>query len=177
MKHTSTTWSIKPRASVLECAGPPALSSVVWPAQSSRGLEHSKTLTRHSSAQGFALLEILLAIALFALVSVGMTQAIDGIAKTTTAARQEAQVLRVLESVLAEVAHQPEFKATKINFPKTADHIDASATIEKVRLFTRDKAELDHVFRVRAEAWISDGTSRRIVRSMETYVYSPNSPI
>jgi len=130
---------------------------------------------RHAS--GFALLEILLAIALFAMVAVGMTQAIDGIAKTTTSARQEAQVLRVLESVLAEVAHQPEFKVTKISFPKTTDNIDASATIEKVRLLTKDKVELDHIFRVRAEAWIADGTSRRIVRTMETYVYSPNSPI
>lgn len=124
---------------------------------------------------GFALLEILLAIALFALVSVGMTQAIDGIAKTTTSARQEAQVLRVLESVLAEVAHQPEFKAAHISFPKNGDKIDASATIEKVRLITKDKVELDHIFRVRAEAWISDGPTRRIVRNMETYVYSPNS--
>jgi len=32
------------RASVLECAGPPALSSVSRPSQSSRGLEHSTTL-------------------------------------------------------------------------------------------------------------------------------------
>lgn len=136
-----------------------------------------KHLRPDQRSSGFALLEILLAIALFALVSVGMTQAIDGIAKTTTAARQEAQVLRVLESVLAEVAHQPEFKAAHINFPKTADHIDASASIEKVHLITSDKVELDHIFRVRAEAWISDGTRRRIVRTMETYVYSPNSPI
>jgi len=136
-----------------------------------------RALASTPTAHGFALLEILLAIALFALVSVGMTQALNGIAQTTTAARQEAQVLRVLESVLAEVSHQPEFKATKIDFPQTADHIDARATIEKVRLFTRDKAELDHLFRVRAEAWITDGTSRRILRSMETYVYSPNSPI
>jgi hypothetical protein len=37
--------------------------------------------------------------------------------------------------------------------------------------------ELDHIFRVRAEAWITDGVTRRIVRTMETYVYSPNSPI
>jgi len=151
------------------------------PAKACRRIRQNAALRRAlvstPASQGFALLEILLAIALFALVSVGMTQALNGIAQTTTAARQEAQVLRVLESVLAEVAHQPEFKAAKIDFPKTADHIDASATIEKVRLFTRDKAELDHVFRVRAEAWITDGTSRRIVRSMETYVYSPNSPI
>ena len=98
-------------------------------------------------------------------------------ARTRLAEKRGLEEAEKLKTVLAEVAHQPEFKATKIDFPKTADHIDASATIEKVRLFTRDKAELDHVFRVRAEAWISDGTSRRIVRTMETYVYSPNSPI
>ena len=34
------------RDSVLECAGPPALSSGVRPAESSRGLEHFKTLSR-----------------------------------------------------------------------------------------------------------------------------------
>jgi len=37
---------VKARGSVLECAGPPALSGDVWPAESSSGLEHSKTLTR-----------------------------------------------------------------------------------------------------------------------------------
>ena len=130
-----------------------------------------------SSAPGFALLEIILALALFSLVAVGMTQAIDGIAKTSNQARQEAQVLRVLESVLAEVAHQPEFKATSITFNPTADGIDASASIEKVKLITKDKVELDHMFRIRAEAWITDGRARRLKRSMETYVYSPNSPI
>jgi type II secretory pathway pseudopilin PulG len=131
--------------------------------------------TRRSS--GFALLEILLAIALFAMVAGGMTMALNGIARTTTQARQEAQVLRVLESVLAEVAHLPEFKAMKYQFPKTADNIDAAASIEKVRLLTKDKVELDHMFRIHAEAWISEGGSRRLVRTMQTYVYSPNSPI
>jgi prepilin-type N-terminal cleavage/methylation domain-containing protein len=137
-------------------------------------MKHTRT---SSHAQGFALLEILLALALFSLVAVGMTRAIEEIAKTSTAARQEAQVLRVLESVLAEVAHQPEFKAASISFNPTADHIDASATIEKVRLFNKDKVELDHMFRIRAEAWIKDGRTRRMKRSMVTYVYSPHSPI
>ena len=31
---------VKTRGSVLDCAGPPALSNVVQPAKSSRGLEH-----------------------------------------------------------------------------------------------------------------------------------------
>jgi len=136
---------------------------------------HSKTLAR--SSKGFALLEIILSLALFSLVAVSMTRAIEEIAKASTSARQEAQVLRVLESVLAEVAHQPEFKAASIAFNPTADHIDASATIEKVKLINKDKVELDHMFRIRAEAWINDGRTRRMKRSMETYVYSPHSPI
>lgn len=137
-------------------------------------MKHTHT---SSAAHGFALLEIILALALFSLVAVGMTRAIEAIAKASTSARQEAQVLRVLESVLAEVAHQPEFKATSISFNPTADHIDASATIEKVKLINKDKVELDHMFRIRAEAWIKDGRTRRMKRSMETYVYSPHSPI
>ncbi len=137
-------------------------------------MKHTRT---SSSAHGFALFEIILALALFSLVAVSMTRAIEEIAKASTSARQEAQVLRVLESVLAEVAHQPEFKAASISFNPTSDHIDAIATIERVKLFNKDKVELDHMFRIRAEAWINDGRTRRMKRSMETYVYSPNSPI
>lgn len=127
-------------------------------------------------ARGFALLEIVLALGLFSLVAVGMTRALDQIARTSKQARQEAQVLRVLESVLAEVSHQPELKAASVGFPKTSDGVDASASIEKIRLFTQDKVELDKMFRIRAEAWIEDGGRRALKRHMETYVYSPHSP-
>jgi len=133
-------------------------------------------LHSHLSKQGFALLEILMAMALFSMVAVGMTKALDQIAQTTQRSRQEAQVLRVLESVLAEVAHQPELKPRSVTFAKTADGIDASAAIEKIRLFTQDKVELNSMFRVRAEAWLAAGSRHSLKRQMETYVYSPNSP-
>jgi prepilin-type N-terminal cleavage/methylation domain-containing protein len=128
------------------------------------------------TVRGFALLEILLALALFSMVAVGMTKALDQIASTSGQARREAQVLRVLESVLAEVSHQPELKPARLNFPKTADGIDATASIAKVRLQTQDKVELDHVFFITAEAWHADGGKQRLQRRMETYVYSPTSP-
>lgn len=132
---------------------------------------------RSSQSGGFALLEIILAMALFSMVAVGMTKALDQIAQTTKSSRQEAQVLRVLESVLAEIAHQPELKPSTLTFPKTGDGIDAAASIEKVRLFTQDQVELDKMFRIRAEAWLAEGASRRsLKRQMETYVYSPSSP-
>ncbi len=134
------------------------------------------TPSSNQTARGFALLEILMALALFSMVAVGMTRALDQIAQTAKLSRQESQVIRVLESVLAEIAHQPELKPRTVSFPKTADDIDASATIEKVRLYTQDKVELDKVFRVTAEAWLADGGKKALKRRMETYVYSPTSP-
>lgn len=129
-----------------------------------------------AATQGFALLEIVLAIALFSIVAVGMTRALDQIAQTSKQSRQEAQVLRVLESVLAEVAHQPALKETTVNFPKSADGVDARASIVKVKLVTKDKTELASMFKVEAEAWLETGFKRSLKRRMETYVYSPHSP-
>jgi hypothetical protein len=129
-----------------------------------------------SLAHGFALLEIILALGLFSIVAVGMIRALDQIAQTSKQSRQEAQVLRVLESVLAEVSHQPELKATSVSFPKSPEGVDAKASIAKVKLITKDKTELDHMFLIKAEAWLETGFKKSLKRHMETYVYSPTSP-
>ena len=84
--------------------------------------------------------------------------------------------MRVLESVLSEVAHQPELKPKTFSFPLTDDRIGASASVQKIKLITKHKSELSHMFLVRAEAWFQDGREQLMKRSMETYVYSPNSP-
>lgn len=129
-----------------------------------------------TARHGFALLEIILALGLFSIVAVGMTQALDQIAQTSKQSRQEAQVLRVLESVLAEVSHQPELKPATVSFPKSPEGVDARASIVKVKFVTKDKTELDHMFKVEAEAWLETGFKRSLKRRMETYVYSPHSP-
>lgn len=133
---------------------------------------HSSFATR----SGFVLLEVVLALALFATVAVGMTNALDQMGRANRAGRQDAQVMRVLESVLAEVAHQPELKPKTFSFPLTDDRIGAAASIQKIKLITKNKVELSHMFLIRAEAWFQDGRDKLMKRSMETYVYSPNSP-
>ena len=133
---------------------------------------HSQSIAR----SGFVLLEVVLALALFATVAVGMTNALDQMGRANRAGRQDAQVMRVLESVLAEVAHQPELKPKTFSFPLTDDRIGASASIQKIKLITKNKTELSHMFLIRAEAWFQDGRDKLMKRSMETYVYSPNSP-
>ncbi len=82
----------------------------------------------------------------------------------------------MLESVLAEVSHQPELKPGRVSFSKTDDGVEAAASIEKVRLFNQDKVELDKMFLISAEAWLDDGRRHSLKRRMETYVYSPLSP-
>lgn len=134
--------------------------------------------TRHRvlRPRAFVLLEIMLAIALFSMVAVSMTRALDQVARTSRAARSEGQVLRVLESVLAEVSHQPKLKIGSVHFDAGADGVEATASIEHIELLTRNKQKLDHMFLIRVNAWIPDGRSHLFAREMETYVYSPNSP-
>lgn len=140
-------------------------------------LHHSTSPARRSSRRGgFVLLEIILAIALFAMCAVSMTRALDMIAKTSKAAQREGQVMRVLESVLAEVVHQPELKAGGEHFDPGADGVTADASIAHIDLLTRNKARLDHMFEVRVKAFIKDGSAHLMEREMKTYVYSPNSP-
>ena len=126
--------------------------------------------------RGFVLLEIILALGLFSLVAVSMTRALNQIAQTSKAVRHEGQVLRVMESVLAQVVHQPELKLGTRHFDAGADGVEADASIESTELLTRNKARLDHIFLIRVKAWIPDGRAHLIEREMETYVYSPNSP-
>lgn len=127
--------------------------------------------------RGFVLLEIVMALGLFALVAVGMTQALDQIAQTSKLARQEAQVLRALDTALAQVTHLPEFTKARYDFPGTSDGIDAAATIERVELYTQEKALLDKMYRIQVEAWIKDGSDVVLRRGIETYVYSPQSTL
>ncbi|MDB6120168.1 MAG: hypothetical protein JWO08_3949 [Verrucomicrobiaceae bacterium] len=139
---------------------------------------HYKTASLRSArkAGGFVLLEIIMAIALFSMVAVAMTRALDMIAKTSKAAQREGQVMRVLESVLAEVVHQPELKSGSEHFTGGADGVTADASIQRVDLYTRNKSRLDHMFEIHVKAWITDGRARLMEREMKTYVYSPNSP-
>lgn len=140
-------------------------------------LQHSTSAIRtfRRGHRGFVLLEIVIALGLFSLVAVSLTLALDQIAKTSKMARDESRVMRVLESVLAEVVHAPELEESTHTFESSADGVEASAEVRKVKLITKNKAELDKMFAIRVTAWISDGRDRLIERSMETYVYSPNS--
>ena len=132
---------------------------------------------RYHDRQAFVLLEVVLALALFGAVAVSLTSAINGIAVASRSARQEARVLRTMESVLAEVSHQTEIKEGSLAFPPNSEGVAAEAIIEKADLETLNKARLDHMFRITVNAWMVDGGQKVMKRRIETYVYAPNSPV
>lgn len=131
--------------------------------------------TALSARRGFVLLEIVFALALFGIVCVSLTQALQQIARTSLVSRREGQVIRVMESVLAEVAHAPEFKPGTVSFDAGADGVEARASISLVKPYTKNKQLLDHMFRIHVEAWVPDGREKTVLREMETFVYSPHS--
>ena len=123
---------------------------------------------------GFVLLEVILALALFGLVAVSMTSAINQMALASRSARQEGQVLRRMESVLAEVSHQAELRPDVRSYPANDEGVSVEATIEEAKLLTKLKATLDHEFRVTVDAWIQDGRQRLMKRHVEIFVYAPD---
>lgn len=137
---------------------------------------HPRSPLVRTGRGGFVLLEVVLALGLFALVAVGMTRALDRIAQTSKMSRMEARVLRVLESVLAETAHHPEIEPGTFTFDRRDDGVEARVEISKAILITQDETELDRMLRIQANAWIEDAGDLVMERTLETYVYAPHSP-
>ena len=129
-----------------------------------------------NKAGGFVLLEIILALALFAMVATSMTVAIHQMADASRSSRDEGRVLRKLESVIAEVTHRDELGPQVLTLPAGDDGVAAEAVITEADLRTMQKARLDRIYLITADAWVEDGASRRMKRHLETYAYAPKQP-
>jgi type II secretory pathway pseudopilin PulG len=122
---------------------------------------------------GFALLEVILALALFSVVAVSMSGALNQVAQASRSVRLESRVMRTLESLLAEAAHQHRFTETTRAFPPNDQGVAATLRVERMPLRSREGNALDGIFRITAEAWFVDGTEHALRRRMETWAMSP----
>ena len=136
-------------------------------------------LNRHSKryfarcecrVHAFALMEIMLALALFSMVSVALVSALNQIAQTSAGARREGQVLRVLQSVIAEVSHSPKLKKGKIDFAQSPDGVSAEVEVAELVLKNQQNILLSGMWVIKAEAWMDDPFIGRINRKIEVYV-------
>jgi Tfp pilus assembly protein PilV len=127
--------------------------------------------TRRSHAGGFVLLEIVIALGLFAFVATSLTGAIDMIARASTLARQEAQVLRHLDSALAQAVHQPKLEPGTHTIPAGDEGIRTTITVTKAELRTREDVLLTHIFHIHVEAVLADHIGEILRRDIESHVY------
>lgn len=74
------------------------------------------------------MLEIILAIGLFALVATSMVVALDSMGKASNMARQDARIFRRMESVMEQVSYRPRLGLQ--NFPADGSGVEVVADIK-----------------------------------------------
>lgn len=119
--------------------------------------------------RGFLLLEMILAMAVFALTVTGFVVALQRMSQTASAAHTELQVTRVLESAMNEIIGAPVLEPGEKRFEPDDSGIEVLRLIERIEdLQNRDGAALDEIYRIRLSArWYQDGEWRD--RTIETW--------
>ena len=119
----------------------------------------------------FVMLEVILAIALFASVATALAVALHQLSVATTSARWESVVLRRLQSDLVEAAHQPRLELGRIESKVDEFGISTVREVEEAQASNKDGFALPGIYRIRVRAKLSKGPGSAIemVRELETY--------
>jgi prepilin-type N-terminal cleavage/methylation domain-containing protein len=121
--------------------------------------------------RGFVLLEVVLALALFAIVATAMTTALNQLAESTTSARRESMLLRRLQSEIAENSRLPLQHLGRSESPADESGIAVSREVSRLELKNQNGVELTALYRIHVSATIplGPGSRERLVREMETF--------
>ncbi|RFC41819.1 MAG: hypothetical protein DVB23_003313 [Verrucomicrobia bacterium] len=127
--------------------------------------------TSQVPVSGFVLLEVVLALALFASVATAMTVAMNQLAVSTTSARRESILLRRLQSEIAETAHQLRLELGNSSEPEDAMGIIVEREVSRLKVTNREGAPLDGLYRIRVMGTMVAGPGKGddLVREMETF--------
>jgi prepilin-type N-terminal cleavage/methylation domain-containing protein len=118
--------------------------------------------TRPWTRGGFALLEVIMAVALFSMVATAMTLALDRLAVASVVVKKESLLLRALESELTELGvsrREPD-----------AFGISVVREVSSLQARTDRNEPLDGLFVARVTATLDDGSKNPLVRSGETCI-------
>lgn len=129
------------------------------------------TTGKHYQRQGFLLLEMILALAVFAMAATGFVVALQKMSQTSALAQSEMRVTRVLDSAMSEVLSLPTLEAG--GYPIEGYGIEVAAEIEPVEGLTNEDGEdLKEIFRIQVTArWYESGGWNQ--RTVETWRYGP----
>lgn len=122
--------------------------------------------------RGFLLLEMVLAISIFAMAATGFVMALQGMSKTAAHAQRELKVTRILESALNETLSLPVLQEGELTDIAGEGSFDILIRIEPLEDLENEEGEtLNEMFRIGIRArWYEEGEWQE--RAIETWRYS-----
>ena len=130
-------------------------------------------VTKMERRSGFILLESILALALFAIVAVGVTGAIQQGAFTANRSGESMRIQRVLETLLTEASKVVRFEEVEEGLGQDEKGVYYSKLIEEVELLNMDEQELQNMWRIAIIAEWEDASGRSMQNVAEMIRYEP----
>jgi hypothetical protein len=123
--------------------------------------------------RGYLLLEVVLAIAVFAIACTGLTVAFHRMAAAASLAQSELRITRILDSALTEQLSLPMLEEGVTQVPIEGSDIELDVVIEPIEdMENQDGELLQQMFHIRIIAnWYENGAWQE--RSAETWRYNP----
>ena len=123
--------------------------------------------------KGFLLLEVVLALAVFAIACTGLTVAFHRMAGAANLAQSELRITRILDSALTEQLSMPMLEEGVTQIPVEGTDIEIDVEIEPIEdMENQDGELLQQMFHIKVIAnWYENGAWQK--RSAETWRYNP----
>jgi len=130
-------------------------------------------LSKRRTTKGFLLLEVVLAIAVFAIACTGLTMAFHRMAAAASLAQSELRITRILDSALTEQLSLPLLEEGVTQIPVEGTDIELDVVIEPIEdMENQDGELLQQMFHIKIIAnWYENGAWQE--RSAETWRYNP----
>ncbi len=131
-----------------------------------------KTSNRPSTRNGFLLLEVVLALGVFAIAATGMAVAFHRMAESASLAQTEMRITRILDSALTEQLSFPTLEEGVTQIPVEGTDIELDVVIEPIEdLENQDGELLQQMYHIEITAnWFANGAWQS--RSAETWRYN-----
>lgn len=123
--------------------------------------------------RGFLLLEVVLALGVFAIACTGLTVAFHRMAGAASLAQSELRITRILDSALTEQLSMPTLEEGVTQIPVEGTDVELDVVIEPIDdMENQDGEVLQQMFHIKITAnWFESGAWQE--RSAETWRYNP----
>ena len=136
----------------------------------------SQPRLRSASQSGFTILEVLLALAIFVSMAVGVTRALDMIVVSSVRSGEEVRMIRNLETLLTEASKAAQFEEGTLYLGAenqgTVDEVNYERIIEELEMENMDGQQLQQMWRIAIVASYQRN-GELIERVAETFRYEP----